>query len=131
MTFWYIMSIVGYIEAVLFALFLLCAPYMLWCDYAAVMNLKRVRDKWKLDVGPPLTGWELRLGIYLLLRGYLLDVIVNLVHTSIYLREWPREWIVTARINRHVATGSGWRYDRCLYIREQLLNNLDPRGEHT
>lgn len=120
-----------YIEAVLFVLLLVCAPYQLWCDFAGVMNLKRVRDKAKTGEGPPLTRWELWLGTYLLTRGVLLDVLVNCVHTSIYLLEWPQETLVTTRINRHVATGSGWRYKRCLYIREQLLNNLDPRGTHT
>jgi hypothetical protein len=131
MTFWSILSIVGYIELVLFVLLLLCAPYMLWCDFAGVMNLKRVRDKARAGTGKAMTRWELGLGTYLLLRGTLLDIFVNMVHTSIYLLEWPREALVTSRINRHVATGSGWRYERCLAARVQLLNNLDPRGTHT
>ena len=70
------------------------------------------------------------LGGYLLLRGYFLDLVVNVVHMSLYLREWPKELIVTKRLNRHI-DGSTDRAIKCIEIREKLLNNYDPNGVHT
>jgi len=107
-----------YIEAALFALLLICAPGMLFADYAAVMNFKRVRN----TVG--LTKLQAVCGSYILIRGYLLDLLVNVVHMSILLREWPRELTVTHRLRRHIE-GTTKHAALCLRFRQEL-DALDP-----
>ena len=111
-----------YTEAALFALLLLCAPFMLFTDYAAVMNFKRVRQ----TVG--LTKVQSVCGSYILVRGYLLDCFVNAIHMTLILRELPRELTVTRRLRRHIEGGT--RHAAfCLRFRRQL-DALDPSGVH-
>ncbi len=111
-----------YIEAVLFAMLLICAPGMLFTDYAAVMNFKRVRN----TVG--LTRAQNIIGSYILIRGYLLDLFVNLVHMTALLREWPRQLTVTHRLRRHIE-GNTKHAALCLRLRQEL-DALDPAGIH-
>lgn len=111
-----------YIEAALFVLLLICAPGMLYADYAAVMNFKRVRD----TVG--LTKLQTVCGSYILIRGYLLDCLCNVVHASLILREWPQELTVTRRLRRHIA-GNTKHAALCLRLRQEL-DALDPAGIH-
>lgn len=111
-----------YIEAALFGLLLICAPGMLYADYAAIMNFKRVRQ----TVG--LTKMQTVCGSYILIRGYLLDLFCNWVHASLILREWPRETTVTRRLRRHIE-GNTKHAALCLSVRQQL-DALDPAGIH-
>ena len=91
-----------YIELALFALLLVFAPYLLWCDYLAIMALKRQRDaKDTPDVKGGLSQWSAAIGPWILIRGYLLDFLVNAVHATIILREFPKELTVTKRLRRH------------------------------
>lgn len=111
-----------YIEAALFVLLLICAPGMLYADYAAVMNFKRVRD----TVG--LTKLQTICGSYLLARGYLLDLFVNVVHMTVWLQELPRELTVTHRLRRHIEDNTK-HAAKCLRFRQEL-DALDPAGIH-
>lgn len=117
-----------YIELALFGLLLICAPGMLYADYAAVMNFKRVRDDGKAGRGPGLTRLQTVCGSYILIRGYLLDLFCNVVHATIVLRELPRETTVTRRLRRHIE-GDTKHAALCLYVRQQL-DALDPAGIH-
>ena len=112
-----------YIELFLFALLVLGSPLELLLHYWAVMNLARVRDL----PGAGLTKTATILGGYILLRGYLLDLIVNVFWMTLLLWELPKELTVTSRINRHTATGSGWRYDRCQVLQTELLKWYDTK----
>ncbi len=111
-----------YILLVLFLLLLICAPGMLFADYAAVMNFKRVRD----TVG--LTRVQTFCGSYMLVRGYLLDMLVNVLHMSVLLCELPRELTVTRRLRRHIE-GNTKHAALCLRLRQEL-DALDPAGIH-
>lgn len=111
-----------YIEAALFVLLLICAPGMLYADFAAVMNFKRVRE----TVG--LTRLQTVCGSYILIRGYLLDLFCNVVHATIVLREFPRELTVTRRLRRHIENNTK-HAALCLRLRQQL-DALDPAGIH-
>ena len=112
-----------YIEMVLFALFLVLAPFQLWTDYLCVMGLKRQRDGWGLS------KLSLKLGSYVLIRGYLLDCFCNVFHMTIALREFPKELTVTKRLRRHIE-GNTEHAAFCLAIRTQLLDGFDPAGIH-
>ena len=63
--------------------------YALWLFYLAVMNLKRVKDAGKL------TKAALILGYPILIVGYVLDFISNILVMTVLLLELPRELLVT------------------------------------
>ena len=111
------------IELALFALLILSSPLELWLHYLAIMNLARVRDKPEAGLTKPATFF----GTYLLLRGYLLDIIVQVIWLSIFLREWPKELTVTGRVKRHSNGEPGWRRDKCLIIQRDLLRWYDAK----
>jgi hypothetical protein len=101
--------------------------YLTWVFYAAVMNLKRVRDAGKL------TGVNRALGMLTLAIGLLFDLAVNWLIATVLFAELPRvgEWLLSARITRLIAEDCGWRRRLALFMRTQLLDHLDPGGVHT
>ena len=104
-------------------LIVLGATYALYVFYAAVMNIKRVRDAGKLTwVGKAL-------GYPTLVIGLLLDLFVNLTLMTIVLLELPRELTVTARLKRHHKESTGWRLAVVKFF-EPVLDPLDPSGDH-
>jgi hypothetical protein len=104
-------------------LIVLGATYALYVFYAAVMNIKRVRDAGKLTwVGKAL-------GYPTLVIGLLLDLFVNLTLMTIVLLELPREFTVTARLKRHHKESKGWRLAVVKFF-EPVLDPLDPSGDH-
>lgn len=118
-----------YIELALFGLLLICAPGQLFSDYAAVMNFKRVRENGKLGLGPKITRIQTFCGSYLLVRGWLLDCLVNTVHfTALLGFELPRELTVTKRLRRHIQENTE-HAAFCLKVRQEL-DALDPAGTH-
>jgi hypothetical protein len=119
-----------YIELVLFALLLVCAPYMLWADYLSVMALKRQRDAQDTpDVKGGLSTWAAIAGPWILIRGYTLDFLVNITWMTAILWELPRELTVTHRLRRHIE-GNTKHAALCLSIRTKLLDGFDPAGIH-
>ena len=98
------------------------AIYALWIFYLAVMNLKRVRD---LGLLSPVAK---ALGYPVLVTGYLLDALVNLLLTLVLL-EFPKEMTVSRRLKRHNRYGTGWRQRVAAWF-EPLLDPFDPSGDH-
>ena len=96
--------------------------YALYVFYAAVMNIKRVRDMGKL------TRLGYAFGYPTLLIGYALDVLCNVFVMTLVLLELPRETTVTARLKRHQRS-TGWRLAVVKFL-EPLLDPLDPSGDH-
>jgi hypothetical protein len=104
-------------------LIILGATYALYVFYAAVMNIKRVRDAGKLTwVGKAL-------GYPTLVIGLVLDLFVNLTLMTIVLLELPRELTVTSRLKRHHKESTGWRLAVVKFF-EPVLDPLDPSGDH-
>lgn len=98
--------------------------YLLWLYYLAVMSLESAQDK------APITG-ATRLFAYTVLGpGYLLDFLTNLVLVSILFLEVPREWLVTARLVRHIEGSIGWRRSLAEWFCATLLDRFDPSGCH-
>jgi len=104
-------------------LIILGATYALYVFYAAVMNIKRVRDAGKL------TWMGKALGYPTLVIGLLLDLFVNLTLMTLVLLERPRELTVTARLKRHHKESTGWRLAVVKFF-EPVLDPLDPSGDH-
>jgi hypothetical protein len=93
--------------------------YALWLFYLAVMALKHARDAGRLN------DTARRLGLPILWAGYALDFIVNVLVVSVILLEFPREWLVTSRMSRHIKTG-GWRGQMAQWFCDTLLDPFDP-----
>jgi hypothetical protein len=104
-------------------LIILGATYALYVFYAAVMNIKRVRDAGKL------TWMGKALGYPTLVIGLLLDLFVNLTLMTVILLELPRELTVTSRLKRHHKESTGWRLAVVKFF-EPVLDPLDPSGDH-
>ena len=104
-------------------LIVLGATYALYVFYAAVMNIKRVRDAGQL------TWMGKVLGYPTLVIGLLLDLFVNLTLMTIVLLELPRELTVTSRLKRHHKESKGWRLAVVKFF-EPILDPLDPSGDH-
>ena len=104
-------------------LIILGATYALYVFYAAVMNIKRVRDAGKLTWVGKVLGYPT------LVIGLVLDLFVNLTLMTIVLLELPRELTVTARLKRHHKESTGWRLAVVKFF-EPVLDPLDPSGDH-
>lgn len=108
-------------------LFQVIPLYLLYGIFAAVMNFKRARD-----LGT-LSKTALVLGYPWYVVGSLLDVYCNLFVLSFWLLEAPKLWTgeltVTARVTRLKRVG-GWRGDFARWFCDDLLDDLDPSGNH-
>lgn len=99
------------------------AFYALWILYLAVMGLKRARDAGLLH------KTARALGLPVLIVGYLLDALVNVLVLTFVFLELPRELTVTARLKRHIKFSSGWRLSVARWF-VPLLDPYDPSGRH-
>lgn len=97
--------------------------YALYVFYAAVMNIKRVRDMGKLNTMGKVLAYPT------LVIGLVLDFLVNVFVMSIVLLEFPREFTVTSRLQRHHRDSKGWRLAVVKFF-EPVLDPLDPSGDH-
>jgi hypothetical protein len=112
-----------YIELFLFALLVISSPLELLLHFWALMNYARARDL----PGAGVTKAATLGAMYFLVRGYLLDFIVNVVWMTVYLWERPQELTVTARLNRHAAAGGSKRFERCKLIQDLFLKFFDTK----
>lgn len=101
----------------------LATTYFLYVWYAAVMNIKRVRDMGKL------TKLGMAFGYPTLIIGLVLDLAVNVFVMTVILVELPREFTVTSRLKRHHVGPDGWRLAVVKFF-EPVLDPLDPSGDH-
>ena len=106
-----------------YLIFAVTSSYLLYVWYAAVMNVKRVRDMGKLEQVGKLFGYPT------LIIGLILDLIVNVFVMTILMYEVPRELTVTSRLKRHNRTSQGWRLKVVKFF-EPMLDPLDPSGDH-
>ena len=106
-----------------YLVFSFAITYALYVFYAAVMNIKRVRDAGKL------TWMGYVLGYPTLVVGLFLDLLVNVFVMSFVLLELPRELTVTSRLKRHHKESTGWRLAVVKFF-EPVLDPLDPSGDH-
>lgn len=108
-----------------FLAFTVVGFYALWILYLAVMNLSRVK---KLGL---LNRTHIILGTPILVVGYLIDFLLNVIVLTPLLFELPRETTVTARLkrlNRAPDTGP-WRMKVVKFF-EPIVDPFDPSGDH-
>lgn len=104
-------------------LWLIATPYLLWIFYLAVMNLKRARDAGRLH---RVAAW---LGLPVLVVGYVLDVLVQVVPATIVFFDPPRELLLTTRLKRY-KDRTDWRGKVSAFMADVLLDDFDPSGKH-
>jgi hypothetical protein len=95
----------------------------LWILFLAVMNLDRANMEGKL------VGKARVLGTVVLMIGFTVDFLVNVLVMTLLLCEIPKEATVTARLKRHNSGSTGWRLAVAKWF-APLLNPFDPRGDH-
>lgn len=109
--------------AALYLLFALGLTYATWIFYLAVMHLAKAKK------AGLLSRTALMLGTPVLIVGYLLDFLLNVLVMTLVLLELPQETTVTARLKRHRVESEGWRLAVVLWF-EPLLDPYDPDGDH-
>lgn len=97
--------------------------YLCWVLYLAIMALSAARRKGNLPkpalyLAYPLLGF-----------GYLVDFLSNMVITVLFL-DFPREVLVTSRLQRYANGPDGWRRRLGLWFARNLLDPFDPKGYH-
>lgn len=93
-----------------------------WVGYLSVMNL--MQNKAKLTLPAKCFAYPLAA------VGVILDVACNLlVGTALFL-ELPKEWLLTARLQRQIETGKPWRANLAHWLCSNLLDPFDARGYH-
>lgn len=100
------------------------ATWLLWVFFLAVMHLAEAHKAGRL------TKWSTRIGYSVLFVGYVLDFLVQVTFATVLFLELPRETTVSARIERLVNTGKGWRRAVALWVRTVLLATFDQSGRH-
>lgn len=111
------------VEILIYIVVAILVTYFLYVFYAAVMNIKRVRDMGKLNTMGKVLGYPT------LFIGLVLDAIVNIFVMSVLLLEIPQELTVTSRLKRHNRESTGWRLNIVKFF-EPVLDPLDPSGDH-
>lgn len=89
-----------------------------WLFYVAFMHLKKYKTILQ----------KIKFLYYGLIPFYvlalLMDVLFDKIIGTIYFRELPREWLFTARCQRHMK-GSGTQLKRATFVCTYLLNPFD------
>jgi len=107
----FIISIVAYI-------------WLFWCAYVLVMGLYRAH------LNGRLTGLNRIMAYPAVGVGYAMDIFANLVIAPIIFLDFPKEFLVTARLKRYMSAGTGWRYKVAEYVCNHVLDVFDPKGDH-
>lgn len=101
--------------------------HLLWVYFVAVMHLKHLKDDGKLTGGVKVMGYPA------LIVGLVLDLIVHIIIGSVLFLELPArsEWTLSARLWRLSNQDSNtWRKRLALFLRQSLLDPVDPAGIH-
>lgn len=96
--------------------------YALWDRYIVVMGLYRAHLRKQLH------GLNKVLAIPSVVVGVFLDVLVNLTVASVVFRAWPREWLVTDRLQRYLKDeyhSQRWRGRRADWWCTNVLHPID------
>jgi hypothetical protein len=105
-------------------IFLFMSLYLLLFVFLAIMSLYRAE---RAGVLAPETR---ALCTPMLWFGYLLDFLCNAVPASVVFMDLPREWLVTARLQRYADGPPTWRRALALWVARKLLDPFDPKGYH-
>lgn len=100
------------------------SPWILWALYVLVMGIYRAH------LAKKLTPTLYLVALPWVALGLVADVLVNIFVASVVFLEPPWEWLVTDRLQRHLAASYGWRARLARWICTHLLDVFDPSGRH-
>ena len=113
----YFFSNYPYISTLL-SLFLIVVTYI---GYIKIMRLKRIRDAENKDL-----EWYHKLyGYPLLVIGIILDTLLNVIVGTIIFVEFPREFLLTPRLDRWGREDDGYRGKFARFVCKYMLNPFD------
>ena len=92
-----------------------------WVLYLALMNLDRNRSR--------LTTPAKVFAYPMLAVGYVVDVLFNWVFGTVMMLELPREFLFTARCERHMHDDT-WAGTVARWMCKNFLDPFDPDGKH-
>ena len=95
--------------------------WVLWVLFLAVMMLKQVRDNGQL------TGVAGKLGLSVLVIGYIVDFVVNMIPATILFLEVPFNLTVTARCSYYI-NKEGYRGNIARWLCRNLLDPFQIGG---
>lgn len=101
--------------------FALALLYTTWAFYLLAMSLTQARRAGKL------TRAALAMGYPLVLIGLILDFLLNMVSSVMFL-DPPRELLLTTRCNRYIDTYTDWRRAAALWLCRNLLDPFEIGG---
>jgi hypothetical protein len=85
---------------------------------------------YKAHLTKTITKPALILGYPILAIGAVVDATLNITLFTIVFLEIPKELLLTKRMQRHIKSGSGFRYNISSFICTKFLNAFDPSGNH-
>lgn len=103
---------------------LLISLYVFWLFFLAVMSLYRAH------LNKTISKTSLVLGYPILAIGAFIDLSMNVTLFSLIFLELPKEYMLTKRMQRYIATDTGWRFKLSSFICNNLLNAFDVSGRH-
>mgnify|MGYP000063470966 CR=1 FL=1 len=99
----------------------------LWIFYVLyVLTMAAYRAK----LAGRLNGFSKALLYPFVIVAALMDVICNITIAALIFLEFPKEWLVTQRLQRYHTSDNGWRTLIAAYVCENLLDPFDPTGDH-
>lgn len=98
--------------------------WLCWGLYVLVVGLYRSY------LSKKLTRTTIFLSIPFVATGFIIDVISNFTIATLIFLEWPKEFLVTDRLVRHIKSKKGWRCSLAQWICQHLLDPVDPSGSH-
>ena len=102
---------------------LILSLWAFYVFYLACMSLYRGHKQGTLTLASKVMGYPI------MAVGLVLDVAMNVTVFSIVFMELPREWLVTARLKRHIKQHT-IRAKVASFLCEQLLSPFDVDGNH-
>ena len=97
--------------------------WLLWVFYLAIMSLKSNRAEVE-NIFAKGMGWSV------VVVGFVMDVAFNLFLGTIIFLQLPREHTFTARLERNIKSGKGWRHTVSVWLCSNLLDPFDKNDKH-
>lgn len=99
----------------------------LWVFYVFYVMTMGV---YRAQLAGKLTGLAKVLLMPFVVVAVLMDIVCQMTAATLVFAELPREWLVTARLQRYMAGDDGWRKTAAVYVCSNLLDPFDPNNKH-
>lgn len=98
--------------------------WLCWGLYVLVMGLYRAY------LAKRLTRTTLFLSIPFVAIGFIVNFVSNMILATIVFLEFPKEFLITDRLERYIRSENGWRCSIARWVCHNILDPVDPSGSH-